>query len=46
MNNFLNVVKGRRNEFELTGAKNRQLVNSRQEEENFGQKSHIFCIKF
>ena len=38
-------IQGRRNEFELTGAKNRQLVNSRQGEEKFWSEKSYFYYK-
>ena len=38
-------IQGRRNEFELKGAKNRQLVNSRQGEEKFWSEKLYFYYK-
>ena len=42
---FVHPVQGRRNEFELTGAKNRQLVNGRQGEEKFWSEKSYFYYK-
>ena len=39
------IEQGRRNEFELTGAKNRQLVNGRLGEEKFQSEKSYFYHK-
>ena len=38
-------MQGRRNEFELTGAKNRRLANGRQGEEKFWSEKSYFYYK-
>ena len=43
--NLYNIYQGRRNEFELTGAKNRRLANGRQGEEKFWSEKSYFYYK-